>query len=120
MGGMIAVRSVAAKAAAAAAGSSKPVAFTLEEAEGLATSDWGGGAAGAANGAARDIWKPLVHAGGGGGGKGSKGGKRKGNGGGGTGGSRLGAAGPAVRLRLRFIPLWDCLSVRKGELLLWG
>ncbi|CAM9264484.1 unnamed protein product [Ectocarpus fasciculatus] len=95
--------SVAGKAAAAAAGkkANKPAAtaLTLEEVETLATSDWGGGCA---NGSARDIWKELTHVGGGGGG-GGNGGKGKGAG---AGGSRL---GPAVRLRLRFIPLWDCL-----------
>eukprot|EP00752_Nemacystus_decipiens_P002255 g2136.t1 len=112
-GGMTNVRSVAAKAAAAAAaaagavGSSKAIAFTLEEAEALATSDWGRGSGN--GGAARDIWKPLVHVGGGGnGGKGKA--KGNGGGGGGIGGGGPGPAGPAVRLRLRFIPLWDCLS----------
>eukprot|EP00903_Cladosiphon_okamuranus_P019583 g18011.t1 len=105
VGGMTAVRSVAAKAVAAG-GSSRPGAITLEEAERLATSDWGGGVGTAANGAARDFWKPLVHVGGGG--KGGKG-KVKESGASG-GGSGLGPAGPAVRLRLRFIPLWDCLS----------
>ncbi|CAM9190813.1 unnamed protein product [Ectocarpus sp. 12 AP-2014] len=90
-------------AAAAVAGkkANKPAAtaLTLEEVEMLATSDWGGGYA---NGSARDIWKELTPVGGGGGG--GNGGKGKGTG---AGGSRL---GPAVRLRLRFIPLWDCLA----------
>lgn len=98
------VSSLAGKAAAAAVGkkANKPAAtaLTLEEVEMFATSDWGGGYA---NCSARDIWKELTHLGGGGGG--GNGGKGKGTG---AGGSRL---GPAVRLRLRFIPLWDCLAV---------
>ncbi|CAM9640944.1 unnamed protein product, partial [Ectocarpus sp. 8 AP-2014] len=98
------VSSLAGKAAAAAAAGKKAnkpaaTALTLEEVEMLATSDWGGGYA---NGSARDIWKELTHVGGGGGG--GNGGKGKGTG---AGGSRI---GPAVRLRLRFIPLWDCLA----------
>lgn len=90
------------------AGDAKPTTrtFTLEEAEGLATTNWGGGDA---CGSAKDIWKELVYVGAGG-----KAGTGKAGGGGGGGAGGAGAAGPAVRLRLRFVPLWDCLVVRKG------
>lgn len=71
--------------------------FTIEEAGMLATRNWGGGG----GVVARDVWKELVPAGGGGG--------KAGNAEGGTVGS--GATGPAVRLRLRFVPLWDCVGV---------
>lgn len=94
----------------AAGESSKPKTLTLEQAESLATSNWGGGGA---NGSARDIWKELVHVGGGG-----NGGKGKGSGAG-SGGVGLGPSGPAVRLRLRFIPLWDCLSVSRARPSTW-
>lgn len=89
------------------AGESKSTAkaLTLGEAEALATRDWGGGSGGSES--AKDIWKELVPIGSGG-----KAGAGRGavGGGGGSGGS-WGGTGPAVRLRLRFVPLWDCLAV---------
>lgn len=84
---------------------SKPTsfAFSFEETEALATRDWGGTSVSGGSEIAKDIWKELVPVGSGG-----KSGAGKGAGGG-TGGAGL--TRPAVRLRLRFIPLWDCLAV---------
>lgn len=72
---------------------------SIKEAEKLALADWGGcqGPSGGA-GAARDIWKEVLPAGSGG----------SGGGGAGIGNSAL----AAVRLRLRFVPIWDCLEVQ--------
>lgn len=70
---------------------------SIEEAEALAVKDWGDQGSGGM-GSARDVWKELSPPGGGG--------KSAGNGG------RAGStASSAVRLRLRFVPLWDCLTV---------
>lgn len=91
--------------AAAGEGKSTAVVFSLEQAESLATSGWGGG-----SGSAKDIWKELVPAGGGG--KAGVGGKGSGGG--------VGIAGPAVRLRLRFVPLWDCIAVSRIMFMLIG
>lgn len=89
----------AAKTAAGEAAKWATVVFSLEEAESLATRDWGGGI-----GAAKDTWKELVPVGGGGK-AGVAGGKGPGGG--------FGVAGSAVRLRLRFVPLWDCIAVSR-------
>ena len=97
---------------------SKPssTAMTLEEAEALAMTSWAGASGGIDS--AKDMWKELVTTGS------SSVGGRVGTGKGGTSGivtagvggsgGACGAGGPAVRLRLRFVPLWDCLAVSGG------
>lgn len=72
---------------------------TLEEAEALAVNDWGGRDSCGGPGAAKDLWKELSPPGGVG--KGAVTGSK---------GTTLGLS--AVRLRLRFVPLWDCLVNR--------
>lgn len=73
-------------------------AFSIEEAEALAVRDWGGRGSSGGTGSARDVWKELSQA------AGTS--KTVGVGGGGAGG-----VSSAVRLRLRFVPLYDCLGV---------
>lgn len=75
-------------------------AMTLQEAEALAVTSWGGIVGGVDS--AKDMWKELIPVVGGG---------RAAAGGGVVSGGVVGAGGPAVRLRLRFVPLWDCLAV---------
>lgn len=75
-------------------------AMTLQEAETLAATSWGGIVGGVDS--AKDMWKELVP---------DVGSGRTAAGGGVVGGGVIGEGGPAVRLRLRFVPLWDCLAV---------
>lgn len=78
-------------------------AFSIEEAENLALRDWGRRGSSDSTLSAKDVWKELTPAG--------EVGKAAGGdvGRGGTG------VLSAVRLRLRFVPIWDCLEVRTGK-----
>lgn len=78
---------------------SSTIYISIEEAEALATRDWGGGDSSGGTASAKDLWKELMPPAGIGGSKGA-----------GSGGGKGGGLS-AVRLRLRFVPLWDCVTV---------